>query len=403
MNNKISFIVELLNSKKITTPQKEKLLHLTAEELKNTSITDDQVLSEIAMIKNQMIKINQLLQTQKEEPKEEHRINDIEPKLEDNIIGKLPLYINPKNLSDFLKKYNQNPILKYTCHEIDDLSDFLKHTGLNSFEFETYIALVRKEYNKIANFYYDKINKNIQGLIWTYLSGGKTWSSDNITINWDSKELNQWCIDNPSRPPNPGLNLKRRSKFDGFEFPSFNTKNTNSTVRTFSQLVIHFKHLFHIRSDNSLNKLILIKNEVEKFNEKITFNINLPENIEFFTDVDKVLQAYAKIIDMILDFSEKNQKEIPIINLGLKEENEYIIFSIHHKNSTYGKTISNCIGRAGERERNLIDNLINGVSLLILKADFGEGQYAEINLWNGKPKLALQIDKFEGVEFQLKF
>lgn len=412
MHKKVGFIVELLNSKKITVPQKEKLLLLTAEEFKTFSSKDIDAHNEIAAIKEQMLQIKQILQAQNIlvdiEETQEHSIENQDETLnqkndEIGTKGKLTIYKDPKHLSEFLKMYNKNPILKYTCHEIDELDDILNQLGSTTFVYETYIELVRKEYNKIVNFYYDKINSNIQGLIWAYLIGGKTWSSDKITINWCSKELKEWCLNNPSKIPNPGLNLKRRSHSDGFEFANFKTKNTNNTVRTFSQLVIHFKNLFHIRSDNSLKKLIQIKNETEKFTDKINFKLNIPENIEFFTDVDKVLQAYERIIDMVLDFVEKNNNEIPTISLSLIEINGFIIFSIHHENSIFGKTISNCIARVGQREFNLIENQINGVANLVLKADFGEGNYAEVNLWDGKIKLAKDLEIFDGVEFQLIF
>lgn len=34
----------------------------------------------------------------------------------------LPEYRSAKDVMDFLLEYNQDPILKYTCHPIDDLS-----------------------------------------------------------------------------------------------------------------------------------------------------------------------------------------------------------------------------------------------------------------------------------------
>ena len=50
MNNKISFITELLNSKKIEASQKERLFLLTADELKNNNETDEKIFMVLEVI-----------------------------------------------------------------------------------------------------------------------------------------------------------------------------------------------------------------------------------------------------------------------------------------------------------------------------------------------------------------
>lgn len=397
MKNKISFITELLNSNKIEASQKERLLQLTANELKKNEERDEIILFEIEAIKRQLagviVKSDDLVNsasanisvTNSEEQKNE-----------------LPEYIDPKNLKSFLLEYNKNRILKYTCHEIDDLDSFLLNFESKEFCLNKYTELIELEYKKISSKYYGKISDNIKGLFWAYLKGGKPWSIDNIKYSWNSESLKKWCTNNPNFVPNPGLNLRRAMRYDGFEFESILSKYTNKRIASFSDLVIHFKHLFHIRNDNSLKEIIERKNQIEDYNALIDFNLNLPENIEFFTDVDKIIQIYKKIIEMMLEFVDNNNKERPIVNLSLFESNNQIIFSIHHENSIFGKTISNCLNRPGEKETDLIGKLINGVCQLNLKADFG-GNFAEINLWNGLPRKEIKLTEFKGVEFQLIF
>lgn len=395
-NNKIDFINDLLSSKKIKPEEKSKILELTKVELMNFDVESENIIKRIDIIES---KIKEL---------EGETINEISDKINIEIVieeqkNQLPDYKNPKDLNSFLVDYNKNLILKYTCHEIDDLESFLENFENKVFSLDNYLMLIDREYKKISSKYYGKINKNIQGLIWAYLKGGNPWSSDKINISWGSEQLKQWCINNPTTVPNPGLNLRRIMRYDGFEFNSFLSKNTNKRIASFSDLVIHFKHMFHIRNDNSLKQIIERKNLAENYIENIDFEINLPENIEFFSDVDKIIQAYEKIIEMILEFVNNNNKEKPIINLSLYEVNNEIIFSIHHVNSVFGKTISNCINRVGEKESNLINNQINGICKMHLKADFGQGNFAEINLWDGQPRISNKLTEFKGVEFQLIF
>lgn len=119
MNNKVAFIVELLNSKKITVPQKEKLLRLTSEEFKNLSLKDIDAHNEISAIKEQMLHIRQILQAQKMEVFAVEEIDKLEEQLIDKHNSTISqnttisnprsintIYKDPKHLSEFLKLYN---------------------------------------------------------------------------------------------------------------------------------------------------------------------------------------------------------------------------------------------------------------------------------------------------------
>ena len=125
-------------------------------------------------------------------------------------------------------------------------------------------------------------------------------------------------------------------------------------------------------------------------------------NIELFTSVDKLLQAFGAILSICIE----NQAEgIPHVEVGFYRELESkrVCFYVHHKNSQYRKGIEDSIKRIGEKQTLLIKNQINGICNLYIQADFGNNQYAEMNLWDGKPRTATSIDKIEGVKYILKY
>ena len=395
MNNKISFITELLNSKKIESSQKERLFMLTANELKKNNETDKKILAEIEAIKKQIANVNE----RKEVVLENENIQL------DGLINSD--YMSPKDLKDFLIEYNQNYVLKYTCHLIDGdaLVNINSLTKTSEYNFEKHLKLIKNEFFNLREKYKTKINNYILALFGEYLNNyikgdkEKGWSSDNIKITWSSEELIAWASLNPGICPNPDPTLDSNP----FNFQPFRINNQLTRVQNFNDIVLHFKSLFHIRRDNSL------KAAIDLVNNNYFLDINeidcsdIRENIEFFTDIDKVKQAYKKIIEMCNEFHNNiNPAVKPVFSLSLKEENDTIIFSILHKNSVFGKTSKNTVSREGEKITKL-RKLINGVCDMYLKADFGNDDYAEINLWNGVKKDRNKIEAFEGVQFDLIF
>ena len=422
MNNKITFITELLNSKKIEASQKERLFMLTANELKKSTETDEKIIAEIDAIKKQLANFDRRKEVNLENEKQfnEEIIASFESNMPINTnkitlpeISKVSFsnksgqldnnYRSPKDLKDFLIEYNQNDILKYTCHLIDGdaLIKINSLTKTEEYDFKKHLKIINKEFFNLVSKYKEKINKNIHGLIGEYLNNYSKngWSSDKIKITWSSIELLEWTKLNPNICPNPDPTLNSIP----FNFKPFKINNQQTRVQNFNDIVLHFKSLFHIRRDNSL------KSAIELVNNNYFLEINdfdcsgIRENIEFFTDIDKVKQAYKKIIEMCNEFQNKiNPAVRPFFSLSLKEDNDTIVFSIHHKNTIFGKTSKNTISREGEKTTKLM-NLINGVCDLSLKADFGNEDFAEINLWNGLKKEINKLESFEGVQFDLIF
>ena len=312
----------------------------------------------------------------------------------------LPEYISPKKLQSFLEQYNQNPILKYTCHSIDDkevIEELCQRCNVKTYNYEAHVQLIIQEFDVLLkSFKNEPISNNMIALISAYLKGKKEWSSDNIPINWSCKEIKEWAKDNPGKIPNPGPNIANEQKNRGFRLNHFTSKLTNESISRFDDLCKLFKSLFHIRRDNSLKKLIT--NKIDDIN--INFSeTNFRENIELFTDVDKLIQAITRIVRICKDCDSNN----PNIEISCYTEEDNICIAIHHKNSKYGKPMKETVRRIGEKHSLLIKNQLNGLADLYIEADFDNNEFARVNLWNGKPRKEEIMTEVEGVKYILKF
>jgi hypothetical protein len=389
--NKYDFIADLLEKEKLDSYQKERVIKLIVNELKEDGINQIEIDERLKQIEQKLISKIPL--------GEEQVIIDHSSKQAD-----LPDYIDPSQLSIFLRAYNQDSMLKYTCHEIDadGLISINQKCATETFNLGKYQEQITNSFKNLVKQY--SIPKNIWALINGYVNGGKEWSSDNIKLNWKSLDLIDWSNNNIGAVPNPDNGMVMQYNNLGFEFTPFRSNIFETTIGSFSQLVIHFKNLFHIRADNSLKRLIMNLNTLNGWDNQIEFSFEkFRDNIEFFTDVDKLLQAYKKIISIILDVSESYNFGKPNIELFLSEVDDIILFSIHHRNSTYKKTIRNTIERTGQKHTELIKKQINGICNLYIRADFENNEFARINLWNGEDRKAEMIEKFSGVEYQLIF
>lgn len=326
-------------------------------------------------------------------------------------------YRSPQALQNFLKNYNQNPILKYTCHKIDSpeaINFICKKCGSNEYNYDMHRTLVTKAFDDLLSNCKELVSENMIALMSAYLKGGQKWSSNEIVINWSHDSIRNWANENPTKIPNPGENIQNKQRHEGFVLPTsaiFISKLTKERIKDFGQLCIHFKNLFHIRFDNSLWMLIeknfseylIDKNQNKKRQVVLSFSPNkFYKNIELFTDVDKLIQAIRGIID-ICSKCAKEIKQIPKIEIEFYQENEYIILTIHHINSQYQKSSKDACERIGEEQTALITNRINGLADLYIEADFGNNEYGMINLWDGNDVVFSPRSEVIGVKYILKF
>ena len=334
-------------------------------------------------------------------------------------------YISPKNLRLFLYRFNQDSILKYTCHEIDTIEtkeEICSLCGTQEYSIRKHSGIISKAFEDLNNKLRDeKIYKepNMYALMSVYLTGsspsGQTkWSSLKIDTNWACPELFAWGDNNPDTIPSPGKNIARRQTNKGYELPKALKSNLNgSRILTFKELVLYFKSLFHIRRDNSLRDILNYINEVEQYannNINIVFSEEkFKNNIELFTNVEKLVQAYKRIIEICK--SCHNDDEELNVELSFFEEEGAIYLCIHDVNSIYGKNLDAATKRIGEQHKKLIKNQINGLCDLFIEADFDNQEYARIALWNENRETQSEelnievtnIDHCQGVKYILRF
>jgi hypothetical protein len=403
--DKYDFIQELLENRKLSLAQRERVLLLTKEEIRKEGLLGQGLADRLAMLEvlvNEKVKETDIVIKEAiTEDKSKEYIQD------------LPKYFDPSHLYTYLFDYNQNPILKSTCHEIDsnELENILSYCETAEYHFEKHLEKILEAFRV-----HDKkfAPSRVKALIRGYLTGrnykGEVisgWSSHTISINWSCTELLNWSREKPGVPPNIDEGLMEQIEKTGFEFNyPFHLRNGN-LMRSMSDLVLYFKRLFHLRSDNSLKNIIKNTNEVKGWDQKIDFRIddsNFPNNVEIFTDVDALLQAYGRIIQLILE-QTSIQKIKPIVRLSLTEKDNSIEFSILHRHSAYGKTIKNTTERLGTKYKGLIAHQINGLCNFYVQADFEGKESYRIGIWDQpdlwiskKPQALRLTNSIGGVE-----
>ncbi len=324
-------------------------------------------------------------------------------------------YFNPKGLKQFLLDFNQDEILRYTCHLIDTqeaIDQICEKTECFQYNFEKHVELIAENYKELKKKH-NWPRYKIVFLINSYLTGelgGKLnrWSSNKIGDSWNDVNIRKWAKENPGIVPNPGKNIARKQKSNGYTLPdSFIAEHSGNRVYRFSDLVLFFKSLFHIRRDNSLRDIINHETKVHQDNYKdikLSFEEdNFYDNIELFTDVDKLVQAFRKIINMC-KANHKDEESQPIITLSFYNKEDETYFVVHHKNSKYGKSLTNALERIGVDQSGLIKSQINGLCDLFIEADFGQGEFARVNLWDAETEMkGTKTDMIKGVKYILRF
>ncbi len=402
----------------MTPRQRERFLKLASEEISKTKPTNEELWEEIEKIRQELNaqKFDEVVVSPDEEVEVHYK--EIE-------------YKDPKILNQFLIAFNSDSILKYTCHLIDkdalesinkQLSKIkrgykppstgklkardLPQSNGNEYDYQKHLKLIKNNYYNLVQQY--AVDKNIQGKIGEYLSDYmadnelKGWSEDKIRINWSETGLQEWCHNNPGKCPNPDPGLK----YAGYEFAPVELKN-GDTLNNFSDVVLLFKKQIQFRASHSLKSCLQRINY--NFKDEADIDItNVQENIELFTDTEKVLQAYTKVIVMSIEFHKETQPTTkPVFQISFKEEgraqNAGIFLRVHHINSSFGKTVNNLIDRLGEKMSVLIEKQVNGLCDFSITADFKNKEYCELRIWPTPREIIKEHKEFDGVSFNLKF
>ncbi len=395
----LQFVSDILSNDKLTSVDKKKIIELAKKDVNNFTLNAESLSEKVEKVEGKIEVIEEQIGLKSNlNNKIKSTTHEDEPQ------NNLPKYLNPKDLRDFLVEYNQDPILKYTCHEVDDLDRFQNILTLcqtENYIFKAHLEKIHKIYKTLSYKYKGKILDNISLLIATYLGtyniNGK-WSENNIEMKWTSPELNNWANINIAKVPNPSDAFQNEK----FRFNTIDLNNGNS-ITTFSELVIYFKNLFHFKLGNTFKKLIegvvFVHFNTDKFN--IVFDDNFSERIELFTYSETLMQAFVKIIN--LEFHKKNY---PILNVKLffnYDSDNLKEFKIVILNSQiFGRDFTSF--RYGDDFTDLINKQINGLCDLYVKAYFEDkNANGVVNIWNGKTLEFIPINEdIEGVEFILK-
>jgi len=351
----------------------------------NKNLTKKQRVKRDELLARDLVKPKTPVATSRSDKSKEHR-----PSLKTS-------YISPKKLKQFLLDFNQDEILKYTCHLIDNdeiISQICSETKCSNYNFEEHSKLIVARFNALKkkhNWPNYKIVSQINAYFTGEIGGKITrWSSNKIGDNWNDVNIRRWAKENPGIVPNPGSNIARKQKNNGYTLPkAFIAYHTGKRIFRFSDLVLFFKSQFHLRRDNSLRNIIKYMTSNRKDIEIFFSEDRFYDNIELFTDVDKLVQGFNRIIDVCVESNPKKDIK-PKIEISFFNDDSFTFFVIHHLNTVYGKTLKDVLERIGEQHSALIRNQLNGLCDLYLEANFGQGNYARINLWDEKEKMESQ-------------
>lgn len=439
--DKYDFIQDILTNKRLTPSQKERVLKLTKIEIEKDRIIGSELEDRVYELEKNLTKINNTafkfsdtnhttILTNTDRHEEFQRNSDEtlsyhdlttpnlfdtkgNVKLENDITtsnssANLSSYIKPENLYRALLAFNQNTILNSTCHTIDNdmVESISKSNG--DYDFNYHLDLIKIEFTKLTRGF--DFTKNMYALIRQYIYGEAPWSTQKITMFWSHSLLKDWANKNPGIYPNPSESFIEDYENEGFKLPeSFISGLTGKNVVFYNDFVLFFKSLWHIKSENSLRKLVEKRGVDYKFNiwADVEISDNFSSTINLYTDVDKLLQAYSKLLNLIKTVNKENDiNEKPQIMLSFYEDNNDVVFSIHHLNSVWLKSIQSTLDKPfGYSMKPIVEKQINGLCDLYVRAEFGDSEFSEINLWNGNKRASAPVPKgfTGGVEYLLKF
>ena len=165
-NNKYDFIKELLANKKLSQEKRERILDLASKEFSIEGTLEERIRKLEEKVNGSPNPIDLLLGEAKrvsiesfltEQKFKSNGKEDVMAGVEIEIKNKsLPKYIDSSLLYKFLFEYNQNPILRSTCHDIDadELISICEYCNTNGYDFNTHLAKIIESYNEHEKKYF---------------------------------------------------------------------------------------------------------------------------------------------------------------------------------------------------------------------------------------------------------
>ncbi|MEV4887298.1 hypothetical protein MRBLMN1_005880 [Chitinophaga ginsengisegetis] len=394
--NVSKFITDLLdNNKKMSTNNKKKLVELVNNEINNGIEISPLIRERLKKLASELYNSSapsnaEILQNTNEETN----------------IDKLR-YKHPLNLIGFLVDFNKNVILKSTTHPIDSnmLGNLLESMKITRYNYKKHLQYIGAEYEVLMKVKRNYLPKGTIGKMKEFLiSSKKGWSEDNILMGWPSPEVANWCLSHPEHCPSPSEDMD----YPGCELNRPIPLKSGKKLGTFSDVINHFKTQIECRNSSSLDRLLAYENS-QRFSG---ININIEQvqgGIQFYTDVEKILQAYNHLIYLCIEMHKKKQNSVHEmrIEVALKRCNDggkhLIILSILDKDAEFEKDIESLLSRYGNTFSGIIANQINGLCDLELVADFRSGISAKVSIWP-RNEICQRLDsKVGGVQYNLIF
>ena len=383
-SEQIKIIASLLSQSYVSSSQRHKILSLAAKEMGGD-------------FKQMEARINKL----------ESRIygtNDSSPtssRLNHTAASNSPAnstkYDNPKETHSFLMSYNQDSVLRHTCHEIG--SEELRQINQDIIKTKKYCYTThRKQITQAwTNLKETRAPKRLKAMIDAYLTGDDKWSSDKIELSWGNQTLMEWCNEHPGVPPNANRALLQTTNTPQLLLPKAFTWGGNP-VQSFTDLVLNFKNRLHIRNESSLAALLTTRNNKILQEEKIDVALvpGFGKKIEIFTHVDQLLNGYKTILGYYKEQwkAEHQDKKMPVINVSIKENSDKVFLYIQQQGTVYRKTIHSTVNRPrGSDYMGLIQRNLNGNCDLKVKALFADNNKYEIEIWTPKSNCARNAGK----------
>ena len=362
--NKYTLAQELLKSYRLTPEQKERVLALIARE-RNEDITRlEERIKELEA--GTSVTPAPTSVTEEETPPTSNRAGKIKQGLKDQKSYRGTMsYKSIDQLPKFLATLNRGAFTKYLTHKIDSSDyEFLKEALGGSYTHQAHLEQIKKDFEKLTNEdFRNALNPNIYAKIKSYIyGGGEGWSEEHIQMNWSHPELLAWVQAHPNHPVAPDEDLH----MEGFSFEQ------EGQIESFSDLITTFKDQIHIRTQNSIKKLF------QNLNRSYKFAINydaIDEGLDFYTDVEKLLQMFRICFNWIRD--SKEEKKQVFISTAVNETDVYIVIS--HINTTYGQ--SRNFLRYGSSSINLM-KLANGLCDIRVKTYFTGDTYEYWPIWS---------------------
>lgn len=287
--NKYDFILKLLEEKKLTPSQKERILMLSSNEIKRDKLDGKELEEKVKILEHNLL-----------------TLKGSNPHGSKDEIKKREIPANPKDVAEFMSLFNRRNGLKYLTHDYDENSEFdidkFLVSANNVFEKETKkLNIPQSLWRIVKQFAFD--SKQTE---WTSISKDYKKTIP-LTIGWATKELREWSKQNHLHP----------------------IRNEE-----YNKIINDFKRITRIEPPNLEP---LIDATLESIFEKEIDNIEIIKidltKADFYSHVGFLKTAFEIIFEEIKKYSDSQHKNKVTVKYERSSSNDYFLRKIlitHH-------------------------------------------------------------------------